>query len=84
VTANQSLSNVVSDAEDGGENCTSSESGCNGTVTCTGGSAAETVNLTETFTISNTSVTGQIMETITPAGLGLSLTCNYTFTLTPS
>jgi hypothetical protein len=78
------LGNVVEDAEDAGETCTSSESGCNGTVTCTGGSATETINITETFNVTSTSVTGQIKETITATGLGISLSCNYTFTLTPN
>jgi hypothetical protein len=84
VAANQTLSNIVAEQEDAGESCTSSESGCNGTVNCTGGSATEMFSITETFAVTSTSVTGQIMETITASGLGISLTCNYTFTLTPN
>jgi hypothetical protein len=84
IAANTTLSKVVEQDEDAGETCTSSESGCTGTVTCTGGSASETFSITETFNVTSTSLTGQIVETFTDTGLGISLTCNYTFTFTPS
>jgi len=85
VVANQNPTNVMDDA-DAGVNCTPSGSGCNFTVTCSGDSDGLSIAISEMFTISSTSASGQLMETLSDpeAGAGLSLTCNYTFTLTPS
>jgi hypothetical protein len=42
------------------------------------------VQISITFTVGTNSVNGQVMETITDTAAGVSLTCNYGFTFTPT
>jgi hypothetical protein len=89
VAANENASNLMAGSmtmggTDGGANCTTSDTGCNVTQTCSETSSGVAFEITVSFTVGTNSVNGQVTETITSPAAGGSLTCNYAFTFAPS
>ncbi len=80
VAAGESFSNIVMatmiGANDAGMSCTSSETGCDATVTCTNTSTGAT-QLSETFQFSDNLVRATEIEVIPDADAGFLMTCTY-------
>ncbi len=89
VTANESASSLMTGTmaaggADAGANCTSSDTGCSVSETCSSGSSGASIQITIMATVGTNSVSGHVTETIMEAAVGVSLTCNYEFTYTPT
>jgi hypothetical protein len=84
VAANETFSNLMAgttSAMDAGVNCSSTDTGCSVSETCSSAGTGLGIQISTTATVGTNSVNGQVMETITATGV--SLTCNYAFTFTP-
>lgn len=69
-------------ASDGGLNCTSNETGCSLSETCSESSDGANIQLTLMLTAGNNSLSGQVDETIDDPAASVSLSCNYAVTYT--
>lgn len=87
VASSESFTNSVASMmteADAGLECTTSDTGCSVSQTCSSSSAGVTIQLSITATVGTNSVSGQAMETIMDPAAGLSATCNYGITITPA